>query len=565
MTSMGRTATPVHWALRLDLVDLWRREFAGYDRRAATADLLAGLTVGAVSLPLALAFGVASGATAAAGLVTAIIAGIMIGALGGSPFQISGPTGAMSAVLIVVAARHGLQGVWLAGLMSGAMILALGILRLGRLIQFIPSPVIVGFTSGIALIIAAGQLDNVLGLKLGAFEHQYAHVAAVAGAIGGTSAHALATAGIVVASMLVAPRFTTRVPGSLLGIAVAGAVAVGLDWPVAPIGDIPRTILLPERLSLGDLDLALMGTLAIPAVSIAALGAIESLLCGAVGGTMTGVKMRGDQELIAQGLGNLVVPFFGGVPATAAIARTSVGIKSGGRTRLVPTIHGVVLLLAALAAAPLLERIPLAALGGVLLVTSVRMNDWETIRFFVRRRLWHAVAAMAVTTVATFALDLTQAIIIGVAVSIVWFVRQVSVIDVNRLPIDPARMAANGRPLRGTHPGVEVVYVTGPLFFGNIATFLEALEGLPSSTDLILSLRGMPTLDATGVQAIDETIRRQAKGGGSVHLAGLQPAARRRLDRSGVLEHLGEGHVHWGADEAIARIDAERHPEVLSG
>ena len=551
--------------MRLAILDLYRREFSNYSRADATADVLAGLTVGAVSLPLALAFGVASGATAAAGIVTAILAGLLIGTLGGAPFQVSGPTGAMSAVLIVVAARHGLPGVWVAGLMSGVMILALGIFRLGRLIQFIPSPVIAGFTTGIAMIIAAGQLDNVLGLKTGIFEQQYAHIVAVAGALPNANRYAIATAAIVVVTMLVAPRFTRRVPGSLVGIAVATVVAVGFGWPLSPIGSIPRTIILPDRLGFGELDWSLVESLMMPAVSIAALGAIESLLCGAVGSTMTGIKMDGDQELVAQGLANVVIPFFGGVPATAAIARTSVGIKSGGRTRVVPILHAVVLLGATLVAAPLLEQIPLAALGGVLLVTSWRMNDWETLRFYVHRHLWHAVGAFAVTAVATFVLDLTQAIVIGVVISVAWFVRQASEIDVSRQGVDPERMAARGQSLRGHHPSIEVIYVTGPLFFGNVATFLEALEGMPGHADVILSLRGMPTLDATGVQAFDEVIERQRRGGGSVHLTGLQPSARRRLERSGVLEHLGPDRIHWGADQAIAKIDAARHPAPVDG
>jgi SulP family sulfate permease len=547
---------------RLAIFDLWRRDFAGYNRETAVADVMAGLTVGAVSLPLALAFGVASGATAAAGMVTAILSGVMIGALGGAPYQISGPTGAMSAVLIVVVARYGLTGVWMAGVLSGIMLLALGLLRLGRLIQFIPSPVIAGFTTGIALIIAAGQLDNVFGLKTGTFEQQYAHVAAVIVALPSSNGYAMSTAAIVIVTMLIVPRFTTRIPASLIGIIIAAGVAVALGWPVSPIGSIPQTILLPDHLGFGDLDWSLMPTLLVPALSIAVLGAIESLLCGAVGSTMTGIKMDGDQELVAQGLANIVIPFFGGVPATAAIARTSVGIKSGGQTRVVPILHGVVLLIAALVAAPLLERIPLAALGGVLLVTSWRMNDWETLRFYVHRHLWHAVVAFVVTAIATFMLDLTQAIAIGLTLSVLWFVRQASVIDVTRQKVDPARMEAKlGRALTGSRiPGVEVVYVTGPLYFGNVAIFLEALEGMPTSADLILSMRGMPTVDASGVQAIDEVIQRQQRGGGSVHLTGLQRSARRRLERSGVLEHLGPDHIHWGADQAIASIDAARHP-----
>lgn len=293
----------------------WRREFRDYGRADFQADLLAGLTVGAVALPLALAFGVASGADAAAGLVTAILAGLLIGGFGGAPYQISGPTGAMSAVLIVVAARHGLPGVWVAGVMAGVLIFLVGLFRLGRLISFIPSPVITGFTSGIALIIAIGQIDNVLGVQTDG-ERALGTLAAYVQGGYAVNPRSVATAAVVAVVMVGLPRVTRRVPGSLVGIIVATAIVAALGWDVATIGAVPRGILLEQRLVLGDLSPALLGELLVPAFSIAALGAIETLLCGAVAGNMTGVKMDNNQELLAQGVGNVLIPFFGGVPAT---------------------------------------------------------------------------------------------------------------------------------------------------------------------------------------------------------------------------------------------------------
>ena len=490
------------------LFDLWRQEFRGYSLGTFRADLLAGLTVAAVALPLALAFGAASGATAAAGLVTAILGGIFLGALGGSSFLISGPTGAMSAVLIVVSAKYGLQGVWVAGVMAGALICLMGLFRMGRVISYVPSPVITGFTSGIALIIAIGQLDNVLGVHVEGGETAIAKLAAYIQHGVSPNWQAVATAGIVALTMIVLPRLTPSVPGSIVGIAVASLAAVTLDWDVTAIGEIPRGIVLDERLVPAMLRPEVLLDLVLPACSIAALGAIESLLCGAVGGTMPGTRMDNNQELLSQGLANLFIPFCGGVPATAAIARTSVGIKSGGRTRMVSIIHGIVLLLVSLAFAPLIARVPLAALGGVLLVTAFRMNEWETIRFFVHRRLRHAIIAMAVTMLATVALDLTQAIVIGVAVSGLVFLRQASLIDVSREPVDVDRMRDRGHTLAAAQPDVQVLYVTGPLFFGSVTAFLESLDGVPSSHTLILSLRGVPSIDAMGLQAIDEVIDR---------------------------------------------------------
>ncbi|HET7767486.1 MAG TPA: SulP family inorganic anion transporter [Chloroflexota bacterium] len=533
-----------------------RREFSGYNAQTFRADLVAGLTVAAVALPLALAFGVASGATAAAGLVTAIVAGMLLGALGGAPFQISGPTGAMSAVLIVVAARHGLAGVWIAGVMAGLLILLLGAFRMGRVVSYIPSPVITGFTSGIATIIALGQLDNVLGVHVGEHETAVEHLVAYARELPVPNWQAVATAAIVVVVMLVAPRIHRSIPGALLGVAAAGVAANALGWGVQTIGEIPRGIVLDERLTFSMFKPELFADLALPAVSIAALGAIESLLCGAVGGTMTGIKMRNNQELLAQGAVNVLVPFLGGVPATAAIARTSVGIKSGGRTRLVPIIHGLALLLAALVAAPLLARVPLAALGGVLLVTAHRMNEWETIRFFVHRRLRHAIIAMAVTMLATVVLDLTQAIVIGVAVSGLVFLRQASLIDVAREAVDVERLRDRGHSLEHAHPHVQVIYVTGPLFFGSVTAFLESLEGVSASDTLILSMRGVPSIDAMGLQAVLEVIERQRHGGGQVRLAGVQSRVAARLRQGGVMAELGDDLVHWSADQAIVAAHA---------
>jgi len=549
----------------LALFALWQREFRHYGRDDFRADLLAGLTVAAVALPLALAFGVASGADAAAGLVTAILAGFIIGSLGGAAFQISGPTGAMSAVLLVVAARHGMAGIWLAGVMAGVLILLMGVFKLGRLISFIPSPVIVGFTSGIAVIIALGQLPNVLGTAPGGGESAVAMLVGYFEHGVSVDVRALALAGVVALLMIVLPRFWPRLPSSLVGIVVAAVLAYVLGWNVASIGEIPRTILLDHRLTLGMISPSLVADVTGAAMSIAILGAVESLLCGAVASTMTGTRMDTRQELLAQGLGNIIIPFFGGVPATAAIARTSVNIKSGGRTRLVSIIHSIALLLAALVAAPLIAGVPLAALGGVLMVTAFRMNEWGTIRFFVNRRLWHAIAAMFATLLATVILDLTQAILLGIVVSAALFLQQISKIHVTNVAVDPERMTDQPDPsLPSSHQTTRVIYVTGPLFFASVATFKEELERVAASDHVILSLRGVPTLDHMGVEVIDEVIDRQRHGGGDVHLAAIQPGVLATLTQTGVLDRLGRERVHWGAEQAIHAAHLEQGTHELA-
>jgi SulP family sulfate permease len=297
-------------------------------------------------------------------------------------------------------------------------------------------------------------------------------------------------------------------------------------------------------------------------MSIAALGAIESLLCGAVAGNMTGIRLNNNLELIAQGIGNIVIPLFGGVPATAAIARTSVNIKSNGVTRLVPILHGVILLLAALLLAGIIGQVPLAALAGVLLVTAWRMNEWHTIRFYVNHRLKHALVAFAITLLATVVLDLTQAILIGFGISTLIFMAQMSELQISRKPVEVERLTDMGRQF--VHPGhdVAVYYLSGPLFFAAARRLLEFVESHDTpETTLILSIRGVPLVDATGVEVIREILHRQRQGGGDVLLTSMDDRVRLLLERAGVLAQLGPEHVFWSADKAIAALGATAHPD----
>lgn len=536
---------------RFALGRIWQEEFANYDRSMLQRDVLAGITVAAVALPLALAFGVAGGATAAAGMVTAILAGLLIAGLGGASFQISGPTGAMSAVLIVVAQHYGMAGVWVASMLAGVALVLLGVFRLGRSVSFIPAPVITGFTSGIALIIAVGQIDNVLGVTTPAAESALGHLWAVVSHPPVPDWHALAIAGIVMVVMIGLPRLTSAVPGSLVGIILATGTVLLFGWQVPQIGSIPQTILLDQRLTLSSIPWAHLGDLVPPAISIAALGAIESLLCGSVGAAMAGKPIHSDQELIGQGIGNIVIPFFGGVPATAAIARTSVGIKSGAVTRVVSFVHAGALLLSVFALGPLIGRVPLAALGGVLMVTAWRMNEWESIRFFARTRLKHALAGMLITMVATAALDLSQAIIVGVALSAVLYLHQSAMsTTVTRAPVNLERLLARGHDLPANGPAVHVYYLTGPIFFGSVATVLSALEDDLSDV-LIISMRGVPMIDATGTHALMQIVETQHHRGGQVYFSGVQPAVQTMFRRAGLLNVVGEQNMFWSADQAI--------------
>ncbi len=549
---------------RLSLPGIYLQEFSGYTARKLRQDVLAGATVAAVALPLALAFGVASGATAAAGLVTAVLSGFVIGALSGAPYQISGPTGAMSAVLIVLAQRYGLSGVWVAGLLSGLLLLVIGLLRIGRFIAFIPAPVITGFTSGIALIIAIGQLDSFLGIRTPAED-------TAALKIVGYFRHAstphwptLGVGAIVVAVMLLMPKkWSARFPSSLAGIVLATAAAWAGNLEVPTIGQIPQTLLLSERLWLSDIPWRDLHDFLAPTLTITALGAVESLLCGAVGSNMTGVRLQANQELFAQGVGNALIPFFGGVPATAAIARTSVGIKAGGVTRLTSIVHSVVLLASMFALAPVMARIPLSALAGVLLVTAWRMNEWEAIRYMFHHRFKTAIVTFAVTMAATIVLDLTQAILLGAFLTGAIFLNQMAKIDVEVHAVDAEKLRKRGIPYSGRCPHVRVAYVTGPLFFAATGNFNEALASLPDTSTLVLSARGMPRVDISGLKAIEDLAERLRERGGVLMLAGLSWEVHDTLERGGLLARIGLGNLFWSADQAI--VEADRRSCALCG
>jgi sulfate permease, SulP family len=542
---------------RRSLARLYRDEFSGYSFAKFQQDLLAGLTVAAVALPLALAFGVASGASAAAGLVTAILAGFIMGALTGAPFQISGPTGAMSAVLIVLVQRYGLTGIWIAGLLSGVLLLIIGLMRLGRFIAFIPSPVISGFTSGIALIIFIGQLDNFLGIKTPGTDTAaqkflgYFHGGFV------PDPQAIIIALVVIGTMLFMPKkWSARFPASLLGIIFATGLNFALGWSIQMIGDIPQTLLLNDRLNLVNIPWTSLGDFIAPALTITALGAVESLLSGAVGSNMTGIRLQANQELIAQGVGNMLIPFFGGVPATAAIARSSVGIKSGGQTRLVSIVHAIGLLLSMFLLAPLMSRIPLAALAGVLMVTAVRMNEWDAIKFIFGKRFKTDMIAFTVTMFATIVLDLTQAILIGSFLAGAVFLNKIASIDIEVQDVDIKRLRQRGIDTEGRCKHVRVAFLTGPLFFAAIGQFNEAFANLKETHALILSMRGVSLIDTAGIEAIHRLHERLHHQGGTLMFAGLHENARNMMERGGLIQTIGDKNFFWSSDQAI--VEAER-------
>ena len=540
-----------------------KREFAGYNFGRLIKDLLAGLTVAAVALPLALAFGVASGADAASGLVTAIIAGVVISALAGASFQISGPTGAMSAVLIGIVAQHSLQGVFLVCFIAGLILLLCGIFKLGKLVALIPRPVITGFTSGIAVIIALGQVDNFFGT---ASEGESAVQKLASYGELGFKPHLMTVilGLIVVAIMIVWPKkWNAKVPSSLVGIIVSTAVyavlravfkadgdmKVMIDG-VKTVGEIPKTLFLDTRFSFAQIDLSAIGSLISPAITVAALGMIESLLCGASASRMKNEPFDANIELIAQGAGNMLIPFFGGVPATAAIARTSVAIKSGAQTRLTGIFHALWLVAAMFLLGGVMAMVPMSALGGVLIVTAWRMNEWHAIKFMFKKKFIGAILQFLITMIATVVFDLTVAIVIGIVFSILVFVKNAARLKVEISDVDESRIARIGKD-KDTVGDISVMYVTGNIFFANVKTLTDSVSNMPKCEKVIISLRGVPDIDITAIETVGEMCEELKDKGIKTVFCGLNESVELVFRKSGVYETVGEGSFFINLDKAL--------------
>lgn len=538
-----------------------KAEFKGYNGKKLTQDLMAGLTVAAVALPLALAFGVSSGADAASGLVTAIVAGIVIGILSGASYQISGPTGAMAAILLSVSAKYGITGVLTAGFISGAILIIAAVCRVGKLVSYLPAPVITGFTSGIAIIIALGQIDNFFGTH-SVGENQIAKIGSYFSGTGIFNPNwwAVMFGGLVVLIMIVYPKkWNAVVPSSLVGIIVALIVNMVFfeQGTVAEVGAIPSSLVTDDSIIRKGFDFANITNLIMPAVSIAALGMIESLLCGASAGKMKGERLDASRELIAQGIGNMVIPLLGGVPATAAIARTSVAIKSGGQTRLVSVFHSVVLILSMFLLGGVMSRIPMAALAGVLMVTAFRMNDWAAIKSIFKKKFKSSILQYVLTMVSTVVFDLTVAIVIGVVAAMIVFVVKSSELRVTSSDIDEDKL--KGKVRSGHHEEFKVVYVSGPLFFGTQEKLINQLEALCGNPQVILSMRGVPTADDISLSELERLYNTLREKGTQISFTGVQTAVSEMMDRAGFRERIGEEHFYWDAVAAIKALEVREY------
>jgi sulfate permease, SulP family len=533
----------------------------GYSRSQFGSDLLAGIIVGIVALPLAIAFAIASGVKPEQGLYTAIIAGFMVSILSGSRVQIGGPTGAFIVIIYSIVQKHGYDGLATATMMAGALLILMGVARLGTIIKYIPYPVTVGFTSGIALIIFAGQLRDLFGLQMDHVPAEFLEKwPAYAAHIGSLNPWAFGLGGVTIAIILLWPRVTRKIPGSLLAILLTTLIVHLFALPVETIGSrfgsVPTSLPMPR---LPQISLELMRELLAPALAIALLAGIESLLSAVVADGMTERRHRSNMELIAQGAANMVSPLFGGIPATGAIARTATNIKNGGRTPIAGIVHALTLLLIMLFFGKWAALIPMATLAGILVVVAWHMSEWH---LFVR--LLKSPRSDVLVLITTFALtvfvDLIIAIEVGVVLAALLFMKRMAeVTQVSKVGIslndqeedtnDPLALR-----LRQVPAGVEVYEIAGPFFFGAADKFKNALATVSGKPKvLILRLRHVPAIDATALQALETLYQRSLRMNTTLILSGVNPDPLLTMKRSGFFDKVGTENVFDHIDTALQR------------
>jgi sulfate permease, SulP family len=567
-----------------------------YDRSQLASDLVAGVIVGVVALPLAIAFAIASGVSPERGLYTAVIAGFIISALGGSRVQIGGPTGAFVVIVYGIVQRYGIDGLTVATLMGGCILVGFGFARFGAAIKFIPFPVVIGFTSGIALIIFSGQVKDLLGLSMGNLPADFLGKWAAYGRhLEHVNAWAVVISAVTLAILVLWPRLGLRLPGPFVALILTTLAAQVFNLPVETIGSRFGVIHagLP-RPSLPHISFATAVALVGPAFTIALLSGIESLLSAVVSDGMIGGKHRSNMELVAQGVANIVSPLFGGIPATGAIARTATNVKSGGRTPVAGITHAVTLLLITVAFGRWARLIPLATLAGILVMVSYHMSEWRTFRAELRAPRSDLVVLLT-TFLLTVLVDLTVAVEVGMVLAAFLFMRRMAeVTNVSAITRefdegpDEEESDPNSLRRRAVPAGVEVYEVNGPFFFGAAEKFKETITDLRRTPKvLIIRMRNVPAMDSTGLHALQDVVTRFRRLGTRVILSDVHAQPMVALQRSGLPAGLTEddlvgniddalnvARLHLGLEAApappfavptVAREDRRRHPRSPDG
>lgn len=528
-----------------------------YTPQQFTHDLVAGITVGLVALPLAMAFGIASGVTPQAGLYTAVVAGFLISALGGSRTQIGGPTGAFVVIVAGVIAKFGISGLALVTLIAGALLLVMGATGLGTAVKFIPRPVIIGFTNGIALLIASTQVKDFLGLHTPPVPSEFLkRMDVLITNLGTTRWQTTTLACISMAIILLWPLWNKRIPGSIVALLVATVAVLLLHLPVETVGTrfggIPQGF---PPLTLSHLRAEPILPLLPSAFTVAMLAAVESLLSAVVADGMSGDKHNSNVELIAQGIANLVSPLFGGIPATGAIARTATNIRSGARTPVAGMIHAVTLLTILLVAAPLARFVPLATLAAVLFVVAWNMGEWREVGSILRLAKTD-IAVWVVTFTLTVVADLTVAVGVGMALAALLYIYRIA--ETTTVAPVTEEYLRDGRAHvlhdKEIPPNVAILRIHGPFLFGATERLVEATRDLRTFPPVvILRLRNMTALDATGLHALERFADRLHKSGRTLLLCGAREQPAELLAGSEFLDHIGRENILPNIEVALTR------------
>jgi SulP family sulfate permease len=528
-----------------------------YDASKAAADLVAGVTVGLVALPLALAFAISSGLPPQAGIYTAVVAGGLISLLGGSRLQIGGPTGAFVVIVAGIVARYGVEGLFVCTLMAGVMLVVLGATGMGSAVRFIPRPVVVGFTNGIAVLIASTQIRDLFGLRIATLPSEFLpRLQLLASRLSTWSPFATSLAAGALAVIVIANRVSKRIPGAIVALGIGTLVVAAFDVPVETIGT--RFGGIPSGLPpvhLPAFRFELLGVLLVPAMTVAMLGAIESLMSAMVADRMSGDRHDSNVELVAQGIANIASPLFGGLPATGAIARTATNIRSGALTPVAGLIHAITLAIILLVAAPLARHVPLAVLAAILLVVAYNMGDWAEIPELLRLTKTDVMVWIVTFALTVFA-DLTQAVGVGMVCAALLFIKRVA--DTTTISAVTDEYVQQGQVhVLQNHtipPYVRIFRIHGPFLFGatdKLRAVLDRLDSLPPI--VVLRLRNMTALDATGLRAFEELALALNASGRSLVLCGArdQPAA--LIARADFHRHIGDANICNNVTDALQR------------
>lgn len=546
--------------------------FQGYSVQKFQKDLLAGLIVGIVAIPLAMAFAIASGVKPEYGIYTAIISGFLTSLLGGSKFSISGPTGAFIPVLFAIVMQYGYENLLIAGFMAGFILVLMGILRLGKIIQYFPKPVTIGFTAGIAVIIFSGQIADFFGLRdVEKRELFHENMIEIAISLGTVNIYSLLTAVICLAVILLAMRFIPKIPGALLGL-LASTLVAALFYPdqVATIGSkfggIPSTL---PQLQFPQISMNTIVELLGPALMIAMLGSIESLLCAVVADGMTGSKHNSNRELVGHGIANIVAPLFGGIPATGAIARTATNIKNGAASPVSGIVHSFVLVAVLLVLTPFASKIPMASMAPILMVVAWNMSERKEFGHILKTKSFDSLI-MLVTFLLTVFIDLTTGVAFGLLISFILFVVQMKTVhSVSKvIPDTVHNKVSPERVEKGAHcPQISMFTLEGPLFFAATQSLEQSVEREIASGSKVILLRmsKVPYMDTSGEAVLAGLIGRIRKEGGTLLVSGLRKQPKGLMKKTGLYEQIGKSHLFEHTGQAIDNALTLLAPDKCKG